>query len=397
MRDLEQRRLEAALGRLTPEPLAPDGVVALDGDEMQDGEVARHEQLTSRLTAALDALAVGVVICDEAGAEVYRNLAAGGLGAVRPSDMLADEALKELLAVACGGEDAERSLDLFSPYRRNLMIRAYPISGPGAIIGAVAIVEDVSERRRLDAIRRDFVANVSHELKTPVGALSLLAETLDGEEDSDNVARLVARIGTEAERLSRIIDDLLDLSRIEANEGQRIPVDVARIIEDAVEPLRAVAEGKEITIEVGASAGSSPVVLGDRLDLKMALSNLVGNAVKYSEPGSCVHIERTQGAGIVCIAVRDHGIGIPERDRQRIFERFYRVDRARSRLTGGTGLGLSIVRHVAANHGGTVEVDSEEGRGSTFTLILPTGTTPLTRLLGPSDAAFYQSSEVDRG
>jgi two-component system sensor histidine kinase SenX3 len=202
----------------------------------------------------------------------------------------------------------------------------------------------------------------------------------------------------EAERLSRIIDDLLDLSRIEANEGQRIaPVDLARVLDDAVERVRATAEGKGITIEIGESARSAPVVLGDRLDLMAALRNLVDNAVKYSERDSSVHIEMTAGADVVRIAVSDRGIGIPERDRERIFERFYRVDRARSRLTGGTGLGLSIVRHVAANHGGTVDVDSEEGRGSTFTLVLPTGTTPLTRLLGPSDAAFYQPSEVDLG
>ncbi len=417
MRRLEQRRLEAALSRLSPlgpvsvgeAPSIEDLLRELETAAAQTGRKAeQHEQLTNRLSAALDALAVGVVICDERGEEVHRNLAAGGLGSARPADVLADQAVKEVLAAACGGDDAERSLELFSPYRRNLMIRAYPIAAPEGPLGAVAIVEDISERRRLDAIRRDFVANVSHELKTPVGALSLLAETLDGEEDPEVVARLAGRVGMEAERLGRIIDDLLDLSRIEANEGQRVgPVDLARVIADAVEPFRVTADAKGITLDTAGSSTAKAPVLGDRLDLISAVSNLVDNAIKYSERDSCVRVACHESDDRVRVEVTDRGIGIPTRDLERIFERFYRVDRARSRLTGGTGLGLSIVRHVAANHGGRVEVTSREGEGSTFTLVLPTGTHPVSAPVvsdgpppedpAPKDPAPKASGVQDKG
>jgi two-component system, OmpR family, sensor histidine kinase SenX3 len=406
-RRLEQRRLEAALSRLSPTVTAEladasfDELLAqLESAAAATGyAVEQQEQLTSRLSAALNALAAGVVICDEHGTEVYRNLAAGGLGAVRPSEMLADQTIKEALAAARRGSDpAERSLPLYSPVRRHFMIRAFPISGVEGPLGAVAIVEDVSERQRLDAVRRDFVANVSHELKTPVGALSLLAETLDGEENPEVVARLAGRIGTEAERLGRIIDDLLDLSRIEAHEVQRQEsVDALDVVDTAVDPIRTTAEVRGIGIEVSRPEEGPVTLVGDRLDLVSAVSNLVDNAVKYSEEHSTVQVKVTQGPGEVRISVSDHGIGIPERDRQRIFERFYRVDRARSRLTGGSGLGLAIVRHVVANHEGDVEVQSEEGKGSTFTLVLPLGAHPITRLFGLSDPAVPPASEVDRG
>jgi two-component system sensor histidine kinase SenX3 len=325
------------------------------------------------LQSALGALAVGVVACDRDGHELYRNAAAGVDGHTNPGGILADRAVAQLLQRALAGQPAERALELFSPTRRTLAIRAFPVPSAGGLLGAVAVVEDASERRRLDAMRRDFVANVSHELKTPVGALSLLAETLEGEDDPEQVNRLVARVGTEAERLGRIIDDLLDLSRIEAAEpppSDRIPV--GAVVADAVEPLRAVAASQGIGLEVDEPAGET-VVAGDRRDLTSAVANLVDNAVKYSEAGSLVRVRVRSGAGAVRIEVVDQGIGIPARDRERIFERFYRVDRARSRLTGGTGLGLSIVRHVAANHGGEVTVESQEGEGSTFTLVLPAG------------------------
>jgi two-component system sensor histidine kinase SenX3 len=254
----------------------------------------------------------------------------------------------------------------------------------------VAIIEDISERRRLEAVRRDFVANISHELKTPVGALSLVAETLEGEDDPAVVARLSHRMRTEAERLGRIIEDLLDLSRIEAEEfPSREPVPVHLVVAQAVERLRPAAEHRGIRLDIEEPPRSF-AIRGDRRQLVSAVHNLVDNAIKYSEDGSSVQVTIGQGDGWVTIAVADHGIGIPTRDLERIFERFYRVDRARSRDTGGTGLGLAIVRHVASNHGGHVEVCSREGEGSTFTLRLPGGP-------GAVSLHGMGSKEVSRG
>jgi two-component system sensor histidine kinase SenX3 len=381
MRRLDQRRLEAVLTQLGPN-LVDGNLDAANADELlreiesaaaDAGErVERVEENNVRLTAALDTLSAGVVICDEHGDEVYRNLSASSFGRARMGDVLADQAVSDTLEEARRGtSSSERSLELFSPVRRNLTIRAFPISTLTGPLGAVAVIEDVSEQRRLDAIRRDFVANVSHELKTPVGALSLLAETLDGEDDPDIVARLSGRVAAEAERLGRIIDDLLDLSRIEANERPRFErVSVDLLLREAVEPLRSVADAREIKLDVD-EPPHHITLPGDRTDLKSAIANLVDNALKYSERASLVRVQVDGDNQLVRISVSDQGIGIPTRDLGRIFERFYRVDRARSRLTGGSGLGLSIVRHVAANHGGTVRVTSREGEGSTFTLELP--------------------------
>jgi len=208
-------------------------------------------------------------------------------------------------------------------------------------------------------------------MKTPVAALSLLAETLDGEDDPDVVARLLTRVAAEAERLGRIIDDLLDLSRIEANETppQEI-VPLGAIVGQAVELLRSAANSSEVRLEVD-DPPRHLAVPGNRLDLVSAVRNLVDNAIKYSERGSLVQVRTRVDGDAVEISIIDQGVGIPDRDKERIFERFYRVDRARSRLTGGTGLGLSIVRNVAVKHSGSVHVDSREGEGSTFTLRLP--------------------------
>lgn len=330
-----------------------------------------------RYEGALDRVSEGVVICDAEGVEVYCNQPARRYMTAKVAGPLATNAVLDHLAAARRDGPTERLLELFLPVRRILLIRAFPLAGADGPIGAVAVVEDVSERRRVDAIRRDFVANVSHELKTPVGALSLLAETLDGEEDPEVIARLASRVSTEAERLGLLIDDLLDLSRIEANEAPTWEdVPVATVVGQSVEAVRRLAEAGGIALDVEA-VDADLCVHGDRWELVSAVTNLVDNAVKYSEAGSRVAVtareapEPATGAASVEISVADRGIGIPKRELERIFERFYRVDRARSRSTGGTGLGLSIVRHVAANHGGTVRVVSEEGIGSTFTLSLP--------------------------
>jgi len=241
----------------------------------------------------------------------------------------------------------------------------------------VLLLNDLQESRRLEAGRRDFIANVSHELKTPVGAMLLLAEALrDATDDPVALKHFTARMMHEAGRMSRLVQELLDLSRLQG--GEPLPtmasVLVADVVTDATEPLQVGAEAAGITLEVG-DVGEL-VVWGDRRQLATALTNLIENAIAYSSPGGRVGVgakERIdQGEGIVEIAVSDEGVGIAKADQERVFERFYRVDAARSRATGGTGLGLAIVKHVTRNHGGWVGLWSQPGVGSTFTLHLPT-------------------------
>ena len=326
-----------------------------------------------RLRRALDNLPQGVIVCDENGEVVFRNTRAVGLMGGRHGDALAAQAVIDLLGDAWQQGTAERTLDLYGPPRRTLAVRTQLLDDGRRTLGVIAVIDDVSERRRLEEIRRDFVANVSHELKTPMGALGLLAETLVSETDAAVAQRLASRIHTEAFRVSRIIDDLLDLSRIEAEEAPpREPVLVNLVMAEAVERIRAAADQRDVKI-VLEEPDPPVVVVGDRRQLVSALYNLLENAVKFSYDGGSVRFAgRSNGDGEVMLEVEDHGVGIPARDLDRIFERFYRVDQGRSREAGGTGLGLSIVRHVAANHQGRVEVDSREGEGSTFRLILPT-------------------------
>ena len=330
-----------------------------------------------RLRRALDAIPQGVVISDEQGQVVFRNARASTVIGTRHGDALAAQAVDELLEQSRRGTAAERTLELYGPPRRTLMMRSETIDDGDHQLGIIAVLDDVSDRRRLEAVRRDFVANVSHELKTPVGALSLLAETLLAENDPEVSQRLAGRIQTESLRVNRIIEDLLDLSRIEAEEHPpREPLQASLIMAEAVERVRSVAEQRHVKLLV--DEPEPPVTLvGDRRQLVAALHSLLENAVKYSDEGSSVQVFGRVNGGWVELIVRDQGIGIPARDLERIFERFYRVDHGRSRQTGGTGLGLSIVRHVANNHQGLVHVESREGDGSTFTLRLPVAAVPV--------------------
>jgi two-component system, OmpR family, sensor histidine kinase SenX3 len=374
---LEQRlsALAARLGVDAPE-LEPAGVepalhhLELVTDRAAEA-VAESSAETIRLRRALDTLPQGVIVCDENGDVVFRNARAVGLMGGRHSDALAAQAVVDLLGNAWQQGTAERTLDLYGPPRRTLAVRTQLIDDGRRTLGVIAVIDDVSERRRLEEIRRDFVANVSHELKTPMGALGLLAETLVAETDAAVAQRLASRIHTEAFRVSRIIDDLLDLSRIESEEAPpREPVLVSLVMAEAVERVRAAAEQRDVKIEVEEPIGAVAVP-ADRRQLVSALYNLLENSVKFSYDGGIVATRGVVRDGEVVLSVEDHGVGIPARDLERIFERFYRVDQGRSRQTGGTGLGLSIVRHVAANHGGRTEVESREGEGSTFRLILP--------------------------
>ena len=337
---------------------------------------SQHEAtgaMAGRLVSALNVIPQGIVLADSSGAVVFRNQAASGFVDARHSEALVESAITELIAAAVGGKAANRTLDLYGPPRRALQLRAVPLDGDdgGRTEGAFLVVEDVSEHQRLDAVRRDFVANISHELKTPVGALGLLAETLAGETDPVITQRLAGRMQREAFRVARTIDDLLQLSQIEAGEllVQEV-VPLHHVIAEAVDRTRPATELQSVRMVVHEPPRPTTVV-GDRRQLVSAVANLCDNAVKYSDIGAEVEIRTSTDGGWVSITVADRGIGIPARDLERIFERFYRVDRARSRDTGGTGLGLAIVRHVVANHGGEVTVTSGEGEGSTFTLRLP--------------------------
>jgi two-component system, OmpR family, sensor histidine kinase SenX3 len=330
-----------------------------------------------RLSWALGAIGDGVVIFDDRGDIVYRNDPAASFLAARHSDALVEEAITTMASDALRGQGGEREIELFGPPRRMLSVRSVPLETDTRPTGVLVVVEDTSERRRLENVRRDFVANISHELKTPVGALALLAETLLDEDDPDVTKRLAERLASEAFRVGNTIDDLLELSRIEVATGLAADtVEVAQFVGDAVDRVRPAAEQRRIAIELE-SISPALAVVGDRRQLVSAVANLLDNAVKYSEAGSTVVVRARTDATSVDVAVHDRGIGIPRHDLERIFERFYRVDRARSRETGGTGLGLAIVRHVASNHRGEVRVESREGVGSTFTLRLPAGPGPV--------------------
>ena len=382
------QRLTALASRLAVEPHNDDGKVESALSYLEEVTGAAHNAVsessaeTVRLRRSLDTLPLGLVLCDEAGGVIFRNTQAENLMASRYGDAIAAQAVTDVLAEGWANGMAERSIDIYGPPRRTLTIRATVIDDGRRSLGVLAVIEDVSERRRLEDIRRDFIANVSHELKTPMGALGLLAETLQVERDPAVAQRLAERINSEAFRVNRIIEDLLDLSRIEGQGSPtREPIAVSLIVADAIERIRTAAEQHEVKINFE-EPETNQVVFGDRRQLTSALHALLENAVVYSPRDGTVDIAihrveaslSDEGASIgpcVHVEIRDHGVGIPAKDLERIFERFYRVDPGRARETGGTGLGLSIVRHVAQNHGGTVLVDSREGEGSTFTLELP--------------------------
>ena len=328
----------------------------------------------SRLRAALEQLPVGLVVADSTGTELVRNHAAASLIGVRYADALIGAAIAEHQTSALGGQSRRQTLDVYGPPRRTVIVSSLPIDDSVSGRTVLVMIEDVTERTRLEAVRTDFVANISHELRTPVGALALLAETLEGETDPELVDRLSSKLVVEAHRVSRTIDDLLELSRLEI-EGEvvREVVNVGLVINEALQRIRSLADLRLIDVAIGERVRQLRVV-GDRRQLVSAVANLLENAAKYSEVGGAVEIDAVADNGWLVLSVTDHGIGIPARDIDRVFERFYRVDRARSRETGGTGLGLAIVRHVATNHGGTVSVRSLEGQGSSFTLRLPEAT-----------------------
>lgn len=249
-----------------------------------------------------------------------------------------------------------------------LKVRVAPLGARFTML----LAEDRTEAHRLDAVRRDFVANISHELKTPIGAISLLAEAIGhAADDPVQVRRFTDQLSTESERLASLTQEIIELSRLQAKDALTHPelVDIDHVVSSAIDQNRVLADAQRIQLVGGGDRGIT--VHGNEAMLITAVHNLIVNAVQYSPSPSRVGIGVSAADDVVEIAVTDQGIGIPEDDLDRVFERFFRVDQARSRATGGTGLGLSIVKHVVQNHGGDVRVWSQPGRGSTFTIRLP--------------------------
>ncbi|MEU9318953.1 MULTISPECIES: ATP-binding protein [unclassified Streptomyces] len=325
----------------------------------------------------LSVLSSSAVVLDESDSVVKASSAAYALGLVRGGRLAVDAMLNMARDTRRDGEIRQVELDL--PRRGTGRGEALAVSARVAPLGSrlvLLLVEDLTEARRIEAVRRDFVANVSHELKTPVGALSLLSEAvMDASDDPEAVERFAGRMQIEATRLTNLVQEIIDLSRVQNDDPleDAEPVRVDELVAEAIDRCRQQAGSKQITMAAGGTAELR--IWGNRGQLAAALGNLVENAVNYSPARTRVGIAARRlsvpGGDQIEIAVTDQGIGISEKDRERVFERFYRVDPARSRATGGTGLGLAIVKHVAASHGGEVTVWSSEGQGSTFTLRLP--------------------------
>jgi two-component system sensor histidine kinase SenX3 len=326
------------------------------------------------LQQIISLMPLGAAVVDSHRDVVYLNDRAKELGLVR--DRQLDDQAWQAAQQALNGEDVEFDLQ---PGKRAAAGRSgISVHGQARLLSeedrrfAVVFVHDQSDYARMEATRRDFVANVSHELKTPVGAMALLAEALlASADDSETVRRFAEKVLIEANRLGDMVAELIELSRLQGAE--RLPnvadVEVDSVVSEAISRHKVAADNAKIELRTDSPTGLR--VLGDQTLLVTALANLVSNAIAYSPPGSPVSISRRRRGDNVEIAVTDRGIGIALEDQERVFERFFRGDKARSRATGGSGLGLAIVKHVAANHNGSIGVWSKPGTGSTFTLSIP--------------------------
>ncbi|MEO7421067.1 MAG: ATP-binding protein [Ornithinibacter sp.] len=335
-------------------------------------EPAEEPSLPRGVGDVLSVLRSIAVVIDGSDAVVNTSASAVSHGLVRHGELVHQELRHLARNVRRDGMIREVELDLArGPITQASSVMRVRLA-PLGVSHVLVLAEDLTHARRVEEIRRDFVANVSHELKTPVGGISLLAEAiLDGADDPVAVARFAQRIQVESTRLSRLTQEIVDLSRLQVADTLHEPVlvDVGAVVGEAVDRVRVAAESRSIEVHVAAEAGLR--VFGDGELLVTAVGNLVTNAVNYSDADTRVGVGARRVGETVEITVTDQGHGIPATEQERIFERFYRVDAARSRATGGTGLGLAIVKHICANHGGDVGVWSQEGRGSTFTMRLP--------------------------
>ena len=344
---------------------AHDSPSAWTRQRFEDSEDERRE-----LRLVLDSMGEGVVLFDAEGRVRLANPAADAFLGNRPSRAAVLFPLDLRRAVGSAAEfgvQAVAEVEVGTP-TRILRGTATRVDADGSVL---LVLLDVTETKRLDAVRRDFVTNASHELKTPAASIQAAAETIQtaAADDVEAVPRFAEQLQREAARLSRIVSDLLDLSRLESGSELVDNVRLDAIVNDERDRLERAADSGGITIAVHTER--TPPVRGSTRDVSLLVRNLVDNAVRYTKPGGRIDIAVSNSDGAVVLTVADTGVGIPSRDMDRIFERFYRVDRARSRETGGTGLGLSIVKHVIENHRGTIEVRSELGRGTTFEVRLP--------------------------
>lgn len=360
-------------------------------------------ELDDGLVRTLAVLRSAAVVLDSEDRVVRASAPAYAMGLVRDGRVV-PAAIRDLIAaVRRDGVIRDEELDVprgpLGPGTLLVQVRVAQLSGEHLVV----LAEDQTQARRLEAIRRDFVVNVSHELKTPVGALALLAETVeDAADDPEAVRRFAGRMQQEATRLSALVHEIIELSRLQvAGALEQVQVvDVDAVVAEAVDRARVKAEAKSVRLDVGGATGAR--VPGQHDLLVTAVRNLLDNAVAYSGEASHVGVGVRVQDDLVEIAVVDEGVGISAAEQERVFERFYRVDPARSRDTGGTGLGLSIVKHVAADHGGDVTVWSQPGRGSTFTLRLPRagseaddGTAPRRSAGAPAPAAAAAPPEAE--
>jgi two-component system sensor histidine kinase SenX3 len=330
-------------------------------------------QLPEILLTVLNSLEAESMILLPGDIPLFESEGISTFGLLRDGRVSSEELAALIRVVRRTNETHRGSLDIargpIGAGKREVKVSITPLNEDGMVL---VLVSDESEARRIDAVRRDFVANVSHELKTPIGALGLLSEAILGAKDQpEAVVKFASRMQSEAKRLTELVQEIIDLSRLQSSDPltKAFPVEVSEIIKEAISQAQINSEARGIYVEVGQVDNST--VIGDRDQLIAAIHNLIENAINYSPEDTKVSVVAIRKNNLIEISVTDQGIGIADEDQSRIFERFYRVDPARSRETGGTGLGLSIVKHVALNHGGDVQVWSKIGVGSTFTLILP--------------------------
>jgi len=364
--------LQALLAALIGALVAGGAVLAWAVSERQQRRILPAEEpiVPPGVATVLSVLRSSAVLVGEDDEVLKASAPAYALGLVRGHVLVSEQLAGMVGQVRRDGQirETELLIQRSGLSARHVTARVAPLSSRLVL----ALVEDRTRERQVEAVRRDFVANVSHELKTPVGAIRLLAEAVqDAAEDPEAVHRFSSRMITESERLTRLVQQVIELSRLQGDEPVEgpAPIEIDQVVKTAVDTSAIDADARRISIVTGGTSGLE--VFGSAEQITAAVANLVANAVAYSGEGSTVLVSTKGPAGCVEISVVDQGIGIPEAEVERIFERFYRVDPARHRSTGGTGLGLSIVKHVAATHGGDVRVWSVQGQGSTFTLSLP--------------------------